>query len=687
MAETTEIIRLQLQADQFAVQIQRQKDHIKDLNNQLKQTDITLKQKKQLIIDKAGAEKALKELQSQAKNTTKAIQNAGAGAEISGKSFLKMGLMMTGAIGAGRGLVELLKNLFKNSEVFQKINNAISDFGKTVSSMVDDFLGKFVSGLKSAKDLEFEKSLEKIREKSIENIASFEVLARQVENLGSKLEPTATEQLRYSKAVEELKKQYPEYLSLMSTEIENHKENISLLEIKRRMLFDEIKRKVIVEELEVAIRAQIKAERELKDNDELRNTALESWVKLYNANNAAREKVLEVEKRYNEEMSKTVTAEAMLANAKATAALKAGDEKRAKEAATKALEEEAKATDNLTKKVEAYDKARLKSMGGQWREVEIKHSQILEYVAVKIQEVINKYDELQVKAPELAVTFEEVWSSIFQGVGSIANLTLEEWSKTMNFVDGYVQNMTTIFDNMYQSQINKAESARDAKIAALEQEYASTGMLQEEYEKKKLKIEQDSEKKLRALKKKQQTLDVLKTTSSGISASIESFKNAGGWPVGIVPAAVMTGIWMSAVDEIKSQKLALGGVANGPSHAAGGIQIGGNQEIEGGEGIINKRSMSNPYLYSAASMINQAGGGVAFPGTRNMATGGVTYSFMGSSTARIERLLEALNRNVAGLELSLEINNSTDGSIDKIASEVTKRQNRFTEKGGNLAGL
>jgi SMC interacting uncharacterized protein involved in chromosome segregation len=267
MAETTEIIRLQLQADQFAVQIQRQKDHIKDLNNQLKQTDITLKQKKQLIIDKAGAEKALKELQSQAKSTTKAIQNAGAGAEISGKSFLKMGLMMTGAIGAGRGLVELLKNLFKNSEVFQKINNAISDFGKAVSSMVDDVLGKFVSGLKSAKDLEFEKSLEKIREKSIENIASFEVLARQVENLGSKLEPTATEQLRYSKAVEELKKQYPEYLSLMSTEIENHKENISLLEIKRRMLFDEIKRKVIVEELEVAIRAQIKAERELKDND------------------------------------------------------------------------------------------------------------------------------------------------------------------------------------------------------------------------------------------------------------------------------------------------------------------------------------------------------------------------------------------------------------------------------------
>lgn len=46
--------------------------------------------------------------------------------------------------------------------------------------------------------------------------------------------------------------------------------------------------------------------------------------------------------------------------------------------------------------------------------------------------------------------------------------------------------------------------------------------------------------------------------------------------------------------------------SQGPSHASGGVLI----EAEGGEGIINKHSMSNPLLRSIASAVNVAGGGV-----------------------------------------------------------------------------
>lgn len=62
------------------------------------------------------------------------------------------------------------------------------------------------------------------------------------------------------------------------------------------------------------------------------------------------------------------------------------------------------------------------------------------------------------------------------------------------------------------------------------------------------------------------------------------------------------------VSKEKNPKFGGGGDVSGPSHASGGVTI----EMEGGEGIINKHSMSNPLLRSIASAVNVAGGGVPF---------------------------------------------------------------------------
>lgn len=62
------------------------------------------------------------------------------------------------------------------------------------------------------------------------------------------------------------------------------------------------------------------------------------------------------------------------------------------------------------------------------------------------------------------------------------------------------------------------------------------------------------------------------------------------------------------VSKEKNPKFGGGGDVSGPSHASGGVTI----EMEGGEGIINKHSMSNPLLRSIASSVNVAGGGVPF---------------------------------------------------------------------------
>lgn len=76
----------------------------------------------------------------------------------------------------------------------------------------------------------------------------------------------------------------------------------------------------------------------------------------------------------------------------------------------------------------------------------------------------------------------------------------------------------------------------------------------------------------------------------------------------------------------------MGGISVGSRHSEGGIAMIDRQtgipvgEMEGGEGIINRNSMSNPYLRAEASRINVLGGGRAFA-DGGIAPGGSTQSF------------------------------------------------------------
>lgn len=67
---------------------------------------------------------------------------------------------------------------------------------------------------------------------------------------------------------------------------------------------------------------------------------------------------------------------------------------------------------------------------------------------------------------------------------------------------------------------------------------------------------------------------------------------------------------LSKEKQPKAPEFSTGGDIIGPAHSSGGVTI----EAEGGEAIINKRSMANPLLRSIASAVNVAGGGVPFAG-------------------------------------------------------------------------
>ena len=120
----------------------------------------------------------------------------------------------------------------------------------------------------------------------------------------------------------------------------------------------------------------------------------------------------------------------------------------------------------------------------------------------------------------------------------------------------------------------------------------------------------------------------------------------------MIGAAIATTAQQLAVidaTEFVPETMAYGGIVNGASHRNGGVKfaVGGSvAELEGGEGVINKRSMSIPGVRNMASHLNQLGGGVAFGdgGIIKYANGGMTINRKGAmlSQADIDGIASAL---------------------------------------------
>ena len=110
----------------------------------------------------------------------------------------------------------------------------------------------------------------------------------------------------------------------------------------------------------------------------------------------------------------------------------------------------------------------------------------------------------------------------------------------------------------------------------------------------------------------------------------------------ILGVAFATATGLKAVQDIKAVPLpqvtiaetpfAKGGIINGASHGAGGVWI----NAEGGEAIINKRSMGIAGVKETLSYINQLGGGVPI-----MANGGMVPTTGASPFTNLERALQS----------------------------------------------
>ena len=103
------------------------------------------------------------------------------------------------------------------------------------------------------------------------------------------------------------------------------------------------------------------------------------------------------------------------------------------------------------------------------------------------------------------------------------------------------------------------------------------------------------------------------------SATLSAFRDTkGNFATKAISAAITASLAAAMVLKVRSFAIpqAADGMLVGPSHEQGGILI----EAEGGEGIINKRSMAIPWVKQQASYLNELGGGVPFFARGGMVT-------------------------------------------------------------------
>lgn len=127
---------------------------------------------------------------------------------------------------------------------------------------------------------------------------------------------------------------------------------------------------------------------------------------------------------------------------------------------------------------------------------------------------------------------------------------------------------------------NLYNMAADNKIKKLDEEYAAqveaienSTLSEEEKENKLAILEADIEAKKKKVQlenaKKQKKISLLQAMVDVPAAVMATFRNMGGWPWGVIPAAIMAGIGAKKIQMIKDQPVALaeGGIATAASMA------------------------------------------------------------------------------------------------------------------------
>lgn len=257
--------------------------------------------------------------------------------------------------------------------------------------------------------------------------------------------------------------------------------------------------------------------------------------------------------------------------------------------------------------------------------------------------------------------------------------------------EGFYQELRSIgfeflqqaLDAQFTSQLNKAKEQSDERLRILDEERekrlegVEKGSLEEarierEFEERKQEIQKEAAREAQKIKIQQAIANTALAIGNALATVQPFIPNA-------VAAAALAAIRGAAqVAVLQSQSFGGGGMVQGPSHSGGGVKFnvrstGQRVELEGNEGVINKRSMLSKKRMSVtgtpaeiASAINSAQGfGIRFPGVRPVP---VRYSFQdgGVIPSIPTEFTSATNKGEIRVTTSL-----SEDSVDDIRQAVT----------------
>lgn len=273
-------------------------------------------------------------------------------------------------------------------------------------------------------------------------------------------------------------------------------------------------------------------------------------------------------------------------------------------------------------------------------------------------------------------------------------------------VDYAFQAADAVAGALSQIEANRLSADLDARIEAIDAEYAAkleaaegnaalTAQLEDEQEQKRLALEREAAVRRKELAKKEALIQ-------GALGVIKTIATLGfGNPLLIAALAAQAVTTAAQLAVIDSQQFARGGLVKGKSHEEGGEKFvvrntGQRVELEGGEAVINRRSMASKEVLSVtgtpaqiASQINAYKGyGDAFTTLSGLAKmvklkgGGLVLDAGGV----VPRSVQLINPNGGGAGEAAEIRvEMSDDQIERIAQVLASRTAKETGQSVELA--
>lgn len=170
------------------------------------------------------------------------------------------------------------------------------------------------------------------------------------------------------------------------------------------------------------------------------------------------------------------------------------------------------------------------------------------------------------------------WSKMGENWQSALGLMSQGLQEFANAAFDIYGSIAQIQDNMMEAELQKTQETYDAKSAALQRQLNQGVISQKAYDAKMQKLNEEKEKKERKLKHEQfareKTANIIQATIAGVLAAVESFKNGGGFPWGLIPMAMSAATTALQIAAIASQPNPYykGGYIRGRQYAVMGEQ-------------------------------------------------------------------------------------------------------------------